>query len=307
MKLLVSPAPHAKSPVTTRAIMGTVLLALLPCVIASVWQFGLNALLICIIAVASCVAFELVAQLIAKRRVTIGDLSAAVTGLILALNLPSTAPWWMVIVGSAVAILLVKQIFGGIGCNFLNPALTARAILLASWPARMNNFPSIDGISTATPLAMDAAASATSVPPTMLDLFLGNISGSMGEICKLAILIGLAILLITRVVTWHVPLSFIGSFMLFAWMFGYNPLTAVLTGGILFGAVFMATDYVTNPMTRKGQLVFGIGCGLLVAVIRKFGTYPEGVTYAILIMNIFTPLIDRFMRPRVYGEVKGNA
>ncbi|MDD3400843.1 MAG: RnfABCDGE type electron transport complex subunit D [Eubacteriales bacterium] len=307
MKLLVSPAPHIKAPVSTQGIMAVVIAALMPCVIAATWIFGLNVLLLCAISVASCVVFELLSELIAKRRLTVSDLSAVVTGLILALNLPPTASWWMVVVGSAVAILLVKQLFGGIGCNFLNPALTARAILLVSWPARMNNFV-LDGVSQATPLASSGAVSSASVvPATTLDLFIGNIPGSMGEVCKIAILLGLVLLLVTRVVSWHVPLSFIASFMLFAWIFGYDPLRAVLSGGVLFGAVFMATDYVTNPMTRKGQLVFGVGCGLLVAVIRRFGTYPEGVTYAILIMNIFTPLIDRFMRPRVYGEVKNHA
>lgn len=307
MKLIVSPAPHIKTPVGTRGIMITVLVALLPCVIAAICLFGWYSLLLCIIGVASCVAFELLSQLIAKRKVTISDCSAAVTGLILALNLPPTAPWWMVIIGSAFAILIVKQVFGGLGCNFLNPALTARAVLLTSWPARMSAF-TLDGVSSATPLASAMGFNAVAEGATpMMDLFLGNIAGSIGEVSKLAVLVGLAILLATRVVSWHVPVSFIASFMLFAWIFGYDPLRAVLSGGVLFGAVFMATDYVTNPMTKKGQLVFGAGCGLLVAVIRRFGSYPEGVTYAILIMNIFTPLIDRWMRPKFYGEVKGNA
>ncbi|MDO4565504.1 MAG: RnfABCDGE type electron transport complex subunit D [Clostridia bacterium] len=298
MNLIVSPAPHLKSRASTRGIMAVVLIALLPCVIASVYYFGWRCLLLIAITALSCVVFELLAQLIAKRRVTINDLSAVVTGVILALNLPSTAPWWLPVIGSAIAILLVKQLFGGIGCNFLNPALAARAILVSSWPVHMNNFP--DAISSATPLAMET-------PPALNELFMGEISGVMGEVCKPAILIGLLILLLTSAVSWHVPASFIGSFMLFSWLFGADPLTAVLSGGVLFGAVFMATDYVTNPMTHKGQLVFGLGCGLLVAVIRAFGSYPEGVTFAILIMNILTPLIDRFMRPKVYGEVKGNA
>ncbi|MDO4544178.1 MAG: RnfABCDGE type electron transport complex subunit D [Clostridia bacterium] len=308
MRLTVSPAPHAKSQASTQGIMAVVLIALLPCVIASVVFFGLRALLLVGIAVVSCVAFEFLAQKIARRRVTISDLSAAVTGVILALNLPVNAPWWMVLVGSAISILLVKQLFGGIGCNFLNPALTARAVLLASWPSHMTDFSS-DAISSATPLALDAVTSATQLEqaPELLDRFIGNINGSIGEVCKIAILVGLLFLLLSGVVTWHVPISFIGSFMLFAWLFGYDPLLAVMSGGVLFGAVFMATDYVTNPMTKKGQLVFGIGCGLLVAVIRKFGSYPEGVTYAILIMNILTPLIDRFMKPKVYGEVKKHA
>ena len=233
---------------------------------------------------------------------TINDLSAVVTGVILALNLPSTAPWWMVVVGSAVAILLVKQLFGGLGCNFLNPALTARAVLFVSWPARMSAFvlPGADAVSSATYLSGQYDAS-------MLELFLGRIPGSMGEVCKVAILIGFIYLLVTRIITWDVPVSFIASFMLFSLLFGQDPVKAVLSGGVLFGAVFMATDYVTNPMTTVGRLIFGFGCGLIVALLRSFSNLPEGVTYGILIMNIVTPLIDRGIKPKVYGEVKRHA
>lgn len=322
MAYRVSPAPHVKVPMSTQSIMAAVLVALSPCVATAAYWFGWRALLVVAISVVACVLFELLAQTISKRPITISDLSAAVTGVILALNLPVTAPWWMIVIGAGFAILIVKQLFGGLGCNFLNPALAARAVLLASWPSRMTDFTAPVGIVNFT--ASDAISSATylsgSYNAGLLELLIGKIPGSLGEVCKLAILFGLAYLLIRKVITIEVPASFIGSFMLFAFLFGialneYSnaaemflfPVEAVLSGGVLFGAVFMATDYVTNPMTNLGRIIFGIGCGLLVAVIRFFGSYPEGVTYAILLMNIFTPLIDRYIRPRVYGEVNTNA
>ena len=322
MTYRVSPAPHAKSTMSTQSIMAAVLVALSPCVAAAAYWFGWRALLVVLISVVSCVLFELLAQIIAKRPITISDYSAAVTGVILALNLPVTAPWWMIVIGAGFAILIVKQLFGGLGCNFLNPALAARAVLLASWPSHMTNFTAPLGIQNVT--ATDAVSSATYLAggydAGLFELFIGKIPGSLGEVCKLAILVGLIYLLIRKVITIEVPASFISSFMIFAFLFGLArneyattaemflfPLEAVLSGGVLFGAVFMATDYVTNPMTTLGRIIFGIGCGLLVAVIRFFGSYPEGVTYAILLMNIVTPLIDRFVRPRVYGEVRADA
>lgn len=303
MQFSVSTAPHIHYKDSTAVLMLDVITALMPCVVAGVWLFGLNAARVMLISVLSCVLWEFLCQRIGKKPIRINDLSAVVTGLILGLNLPPTAPWWMILVGSLIAIVLVKQLFGGIGCNFLNPALAARAVLLASWPARMTAYSSpagVDAISAATPL-VDAGAYPT------IDLIIGRIPGSLGEVCKVAILLGLVYLLITGVVSWHVPVAFIGSFLLFALIFGLDPIRAMLSGGLLFGAVFMATDYVTNPMTRAGQLIFGCGCGLLVAVIRRFGSYPEGVTYAILLMNVVTPLIDRALKPRVYGEVKTHA
>lgn len=322
MAFHVSPAPHVKSTLTTQRIMLSVLIALAPCVAMAAYWFGWRALVVVAVSVLSCVLFELLAEMLAKRPITINDLSAAVTGVILALNLPATAPWWLIVIGAAVAILLVKQLFGGLGCNFLNPALAARAVLLASWPSRMTAFTLPVGLSGfASPDAVSGATVLSGAyDATMLDLLIGKIPGSLGEVCKIAILFGLVYLLIKKVITWDVPVSFLGSFLLFAFLFGLAqneyasaseallyPLKAVLSGGVLFGAVFMATDYVTNPMTMKGRLIFGFGCGLLVAVIRFFGSYPEGVTYAILLMNIVTPLIDRWVKPRVYGEVKAHA
>lgn len=322
MAFHVSPAPHVKSTLTTQRIMLSVLIALAPCVAMAAYWFGWRALVVVAVSVLSCVLFELLAEMLAKRPITINDLSAAVTGVILALNLPATAPWWLIVIGAAVAILLVKQLFGGLGCNFLNPALAARAVLLASWPSRMTAFTLPVGLSGfASPDAVSGATVLSGAyDATMLDLLIGKIPGSLGEVCKIAILFGLFYLLIKKVITWDVPVSFLGSFLLFAFLFGLAqneyasaseallyPVKAVLSGGVLFGAVFMATDYVTNPMTMKGRLIFGFGCGLLVAVIRFFGSYPEGVTYAILLMNIVTPLIDRWVKPRIYGEVKAHA
>lgn len=309
MQWKVSAAPHIHAKDSTATLMRDVLIALLPCVIAGVWLFGWRAALVVVLSVAFCVLTELVCQKIGKRPVRINDLSAAVTGVILALNLPSTAPWWMILIGAVVAIGLVKQLFGGIGDNFLNPALTARAVLLASWPARMT----ATNTASAYPLPFDTVTSATvltpgsALNPSMADLLLGRIPGTIGEVCKVAILLGFAYLLIRRTITWHIPVIMTGTFALCAWAFGLDPLVSVLSGGLLFGAVFMATDYVTTPMTRAGQAIYAVGAGLIVALIRAFGSYPEGVTYAILLMNVVTPLIDRAVRPRIYGEVKTRA
>lgn len=302
----VSPAPHIHHKDTTATLMLDVITALMPCVIASVWLFGLRAALITVLSVIFCVLTEFACQKIGKRPVGINDLSAVVTGIILALNLPSTAPWWIVLIGAVFAIAIVKQLFGGIGDNFLNPAMAARAVLLASWPARMNTY-----VLPRTVAAADAVSSATVLSggysASMIDMIVGRIPGAMGEVCKIAILLGLVYLLIRRTITWHIPVIMIGSFMLFAWAFGMDPIAGVLSGGILFGAVFMATDYVTSPMTKWGQVIYAAGAGLIVALIRAFGRYPEGVTYAILLMNIATPLIDRAIKPRIYGEAKKHA
>ena len=302
----VSPAPHIHHKDTTATLMLDVITALMPCVIASIWLFGLRAALITVLSVIFCVLTEFVCQKIGKRPVGINDLSAVVTGIILALNMPSTVPWWIVLIGAVFAIAIVKQLFGGIGDNFLNPAMAARAVLLASWPARMNTY-----VLPRTVAAADAVSSATVLSggysASMIDMIVGRIPGAMGEVCKIAILLGLVYLLIRRTITWHIPVIMIGSFMLFAWAFGMDPIAGVLSGGILFGAVFMATDYVTSPMTKWGQVIYAAGAGLIVALIRAFGRYPEGVTYAILLMNIATPLIDRAIKPRIYGEAKKHA
>ena len=305
----VSTAPHIRSKESTSSIMRNVLIALVPSLIAGVYFFGFRSLLVVAICVASCVLFEFLFELVMKRPITVKDLSAAVTGMLLGLTMPVTAPWWMCVIGSAVAILLVKQAFGGIGDNFLNPALTARAVLLASWPSRMSGaafvspsyLGSVDAVSAATPLAAPADYS-------ILDLLIGRVPGTIGEVCKIAILLGFAYLLITRVISWGVPVIIVVTTGVFGWIFNGGGITTpvfhMLSGGILFGAVFMATDYSTCPMTALGQIIFAFGIGLLTAVIRKFAGYPEGVTYAILFMNIVTPLLDKYIRPRIYGEPK---
>lgn len=304
----VSPAPHVHSKDTTATLMLDVIAALMPCVVASIWLFSWNAVRVIAISVAACVLMEMVYQKLTKRTIRINDLSAVVTGIILALNLPATAPWWMILVGCAVAIILVKQLFGGIGDNFVNPALAARAVLLASWPAHMTGasvftVPFADGVTGATILS-DAAAAGDY---TMIDLLIGRIPGSLGEVCKIAILLGLVYLLIRKTITWHIPVVLLGTFALFSFLFGQDPLLSLMTGGVLFGAVFMATDYVTSPMTGWGKVIFAFGAGLIIALIRSFGGYPEGVTYGILLMNCATPLIDRVTGPRLYGRVKQNA
>ena len=310
MQFRVSPSPHIHAKDTTARIMLDVIVALMPCVAAGIWVFGWHAALVVGLSVIFCVLTEFLCQKIGKRPLHINDLSAVVTGIILGLNLPSSAPWWMILIGSVVAIGLVKELFGGIGDNFLNPALTARAVLLASWPARM----SASAFVTNSRFGFDAVSSATILSAegqdlgyTMIDMLVGRIPGTIGEVCKVAILIGFVWLLARRVISWHIPVVMVGTFMLAIWAFGGNPIEGVLTGGILFGAVFMATDYVTSPMTRWGQVIYAAGAGLLVALIRRFGSYPEGVTYAILLMNIATPLIDKAIRPRIYGEVKEHA
>ena len=311
-RLLVSAAPHIFAKDTTAVLMLDVIAALMPTVAAGIWLFGWSAARVILICVASSVAFEFLWEVVLKKPITINDLSAVVTGIILALTMPANAPWWMLVVGSVVAIILVKQLFGGIGDNFVNPAATARAVLLASWPALMSGAAytaPLDAVSTATPLAIlgRAAESAASAAPSTLDMFIGRIPGCIGEVSKIAILLGLVYLLIRKTITWHIPVTMVASFMAFTWLFGGDPLQGVLMGSVLFGAVFMATDYVTCPMTHKGQLIFAGGAGLMIALIRAFGGYPEGTMYAILIMNVLTPLIDRLTRGRIYGEVKARA
>ncbi len=305
MNLRLSTAPHIRSGETTSTLMMNVIIALVPAVIAGIYNFGANAALVLAVSTGSAVVFEYLFQVIAKRPVRVNDLSALVTGLILGLNLPATAPWWMALVGSFFAVIIVKALFGGIGDNFMNPALTARAVLLASWPVYMtsfiapNHWANVDAVATATPLATGSAS--------LMDLFLGNIPGSIGEVSKAMILLGLLYLLVTRTISWHVPVVMVATTFVATWAFGGDAVYAVLSGGLLFGAVFMATDYTTSPMTVTGQVIYAVGCGLIVALIRSFGSYPEGVTYGILLMNVVTPLIDKYVRPRVYGHPRKEA
>jgi electron transport complex protein RnfD len=280
-----------------------VVIALLPALIASVVIFGGRALAVSALCVAVCVVSEWLFEKLCHRENTAADLSAVVTGLLLAFNLPVGIPLWQAAFGSIVAIVVVKQLFGGIGKNFANPAITARIVLLLSFAGNMSDFSSkYDAVSSATPLR--AMMSGGELPST-LDLFLGRHGGSLGETCVLAILIGGAYLLIRRVITWHTPVAFIGGVFLFSFLFGgfdaYAALSLVLSGGLLLGAFFMATDYVTTPTTGAGRLIFGLGCALITVMIRFFGKYDEGVSFAILFMNILTPYIDAWTPRRLFG------
>ena len=304
--LHMSVSPHIHSGRSTSRIMLDVLISLLPATVAGVVIFGFMSLLVVAVCVASCVAFEALYNLIAKKEQTVGDLSAAVTGLLLGLNVPANVPIWQCVIGSLFAIVLVKCLFGGIGYNLVNPAITARVFMLVSFGsmAKAAAPTIVDTASGATPLANIAEGGTTSV----LDLFLGLHSGAIGETCALALLLGLAYLLVRRVITWHIPAAFIGSvFLLSLFMEGFNFVTAislVLSGGLLIGAIFMATDYVTSPSTAWGKIIFGLGAGLLTFLIRYFGTYPEGVSFAILFMNILTPYIDKLTARKIFGGTK---
>lgn len=302
--LAVSSSPHIHGPQDTRIIMGWVLAALAPAGIAGIYFFGLRAAAVMAVCVASCKISEYVWQKLAKQTITVGDLSAAVTGLLLAYNLPPSIPFWMAAAGSVFAIIIVKQFFGGIGCNIVNPALAGRAFMMSSWPVPMTTW-TVDGISGATPLAMIKDGTLENLPQ-VYDLFIGHVGGCIGETSAAALLIGLAILLYKEIISWHIPAVYIGTVAALSFLFGrpIAPYYDILAGGLFLGAIFMATDYTTSPMTKKGQVIFALGCGLLTSLIRTFGGFPEGVSYSILIMNLTVPLIDKFTRPRIFGEVK---
>lgn len=305
--LIVSVSPHLTHKDSTRTIMRDVLIALIPAVIASILIFGLRALLLTIVCVGTAVFWEWAFQKLCKRKTTIGDLSAAVTGLILAMNLPAGLPLWQAAFGTLVAIVVVKQLFGGIGYNFANPAITARVVMLIAFAGTMttwaapNFYFGADAITAATPLAVLKEGGSYS----LLNLFLGTVGGSMGETSALALLIGFVYLLCRRVITWHTPVAFIGTVFVLAlvkggFVFG---LAEILAGGVFLGAIFMATDYVTTPQTPWGRVIFGIGCGLITCLIRFFGNYPEGVSFSILLMNILTPYISNWTAKKPLGGV----
>ncbi len=303
-KLRLSVSPHIHSGNSTFRIMLDVLIALMPATVAGAVIFGLRSLIVVGACVASCVLFELIFNLIIKKSQTVSDLSAAVTGLLLALNLPANVPIWQCVVGSFFAVVIVKCLFGGIGCNVVNPAIAARVFMLVSFGSLASSaFPTIvDTASYATPLV----AAQGDAAPKLIDVFLGLTGGSVGETCSLALLIGFIYLLVRRVITWHIPVSIVAFVFVFSFfMEGFDAvkaLTLVLSGGLLIGAIFMATDYVTSPSTPRGKVIFGIGVGLVTCLIRYFGTYPEGISFAILFMNILTPYIDSWTRRRVFGE-----
>ena len=299
-QLTLSVSPHIHKKISTSRIMLDVILALLPATVAGVVLFGFRALLVVGVTVAASVGFELLFNLLAKRKQTVGDLSAVVTGLLLALNLPANIPLWQCVVGALFAIVVVKCLFGGLGCNVVNPAITARVFMLVAFGSMAKAaFPAgVDAASGATPLASETAT-------PIMDLFLGNHGGAIGETCALALLVGLAYLLVRRVITWQIPVAFVGTvFLASFFMEGMDPmaaLAAILSGGLFIGAFFMATDYVTSPATPWGKIIFGVGAGLITFLIRYFGMYPEGVSFAILFMNILTPYISSWTKHRVFG------
>lgn len=297
-QLIVSPSPHIRGKITTTKIMLCVLVSLLPTVIAASVIFGLRSLLVVLCCVASCVLSEYVFRFITGREQTVSDLSAAVTGVILALNLPHTIPLWMASIGSVAAIVVVKQFFGGIGQNFANPAVVGRIVLMLSFAGSMTgNAFQYDGVTGATPLSAPDAYS-------IKELFLGTTPGCMGETCALTLIIGGLFLVITKVITPTTPLAFCATVAACSALAGENPAAQVLSGGLLLGAIFMATDYATTPVTQKGKLIFGIGCGLITFVIRQFSNSPEGVSYSILLMNILTPYIDILTPSKAKGAKK---
>ncbi|MTI48552.1 RnfABCDGE type electron transport complex subunit D [Sporosalibacterium faouarense] len=310
--LIASSSPHLRSKQTISSVMLDVLIALLPATLASIWFFRFSAVKLIVLAVVTAVVTEIICQKAMKRPVTVKDLSAVVTGLLLAFNIPASAPWWIPVVGSAFAIIIVKQLFGGLGHNFMNPALGARAMLLASWPVIMTNWvsPGADAVSTATPLAILSGEAADGTLPPLSDLLLGNIGGSLGETSAILLILGGIYLLYRGVINWRIPLAYIGTVAVLTLAFGVgfnDMLYHLFAGGLMLGAFYMATDYSSSPVTSLGQIIFAVGCGLLTVVIRLKGGYPEGVSYSILLMNLAAPLIDKYTRPKVFGEVKQSA
>ena len=317
--LTVSPNPHMKDDMTTRRIMLKVIVALLPAAIWGVYAFGLRAAAILILATGSAIFFEFAAQKVLKKNITVSDCSAAVTGLLIGMNLSPTVPLWLPVVGSFFAIVVVKQLFGGIGKNIVNPALAARVFMFA-WPQRMGafvgfgerisslsiNFSDYDAVSSATPLA---ALKQGAVPEgtTYFDMFVGNVGGTIGEISALLLILGGLYLLFTKVITWHIPVAYIGTVAVLSLAFPKLDarfdymLFELFAGGLMLGAFFMATDYATSPVTPKGRLIYGVGCGLITVFIRLFGGYPEGVSFSILIMNLLAWYIDKFTIPKRFG------
>ena len=321
LKLIASSSPHIRSNENTRSIMLDVIIAMLPALVWAIYNFGFKALISVVVSIVACLFWEWLYRKLLKKPQSIGDLSAVVTGMLLAFVCPPELPWWALVIGAFFSIVVVKQLYGGIGCNFLNPALAGRAILLASYATAMTTWTlptsKVDTVvSTATPLAIMKEGTVEKFTEltanySVADMFIGRVGGSLGEVSALALLLGFVWLLIRKVISWHTPVAFIGTVAILTLISApagidnvqymlYN----VFGGGLMLGAIFMATDYATSPVTKPGQLIFGIGCGLITCFIRRFGSYPEGVCYSILIMNCTTWLLDKYIRPTIYGAVK---
>ena len=307
---VVSGTPHVRSKESIQSIMRDVIIALVPATAAGIYYFGISALILIIAAIASSVIFEALCQKIMKKPVTVSDLSAVVTGLLLAMNLPAAAPVWVAIVGSAFAIIFAKQLFGGLGQNFINPALAGRAFLLASYPTEMttwsvpNGLEVADAATYATPLAQLKAGH---LDASLGELMLGQCGGTIGETCAIALIIGGIYLLYKHVISWKIPVIYIATVAILFAVIGRQgvrmPLHEICAGGVMLGGIFMATDYASSPVTPKGQIIFAVGAGLITYLIRTFGGYPEGVSYSILIMNCCVPLIERFTEPTIFGAL----
>jgi Na+-translocating ferredoxin:NAD+ oxidoreductase subunit D len=328
--LNVAPSPHIHSKESTRKLMLGVIIALMPSFIASVWYFGWGAIIVTLTAVLSCLLFEyLIQRFIFRGAATINDGSAIVTGLLLAFNVPSNLPLPVIILGSLVAVGIAKMTFGGLGSNPFNPALVGRVFLLISFPVQMTSWPVPSGFKTgytdavtgATPLGIikeglkngETMSNLMDQIPSHMQMFYGNMGGSMGEVAAVALLIGFVYMLVKKIITWHIPLAVTGSVAIFTaimWLIdpsqNADPLFHILTGGVLLGAIFMATDYVTSPMVPRAMLIYGTGIGVLTVIIRVWGSYPEGVSFAILIMNAFVPLMNTYIKPKRFGEEVKN-
>ena len=317
-KFIVAPAPHMHNPHSTQSLMRDVIIAMLPALAVSIWVYGLSVLYVTAIAVVSCVLVEyLIQKFLFKGAPTICNLSAVVTGILLAFNLPSNIPWWIIVIGAVVAIGVAKMTFGGLGHNPFNPALVGRVFLLIAYPVQMTSFAQpvggeyVDAFAGATPLAALKAQAIEVGDVNLLNMFAGVMPGSMGEIAAAALLVGGLYMLWRRVITWHIPVAVLGSMAAFAFIVALAqgggealyalPAFHLLAGGAMLGAIFMATDYVTSPMTPKGMIIYGVGIGVITMVIRMWGAYPEGMSFAILLMNAVTPLINKYVKPRRFG------
>ncbi len=309
--ITISPSPHAHTPVTVRRLMLNVIVALLPAVALALYCFGLGAAVVTATSIAGCVVVEyLISRYMLGEKPSIGNLSAVLTGLLLALNLPSNLPIWTVLIGCVIAIGIGKMTFGGLGCNIFNPALVGRVFLLLSFPVQMTTWPLpmenrmayLDATTGATTLGQLKMDQISGADVDILTHALGFTGGSMGEMGAIALLIGFIYLLCTRTITWHIPVSILATVALFSLCIGVNPGVQLVTGGLMLGAIFMATDYVTSPMSHSGMILYGVMIGIITVVIRQWGAYPEGVSFAILIMNGLTPLINRYLKPRKFGE-----
>lgn len=310
-RFVVSSSPHIRSKETVQTVMRDVLIALAPATVFGVVTFGMNALMLIVLAIVAAVATEaFIQKYMRKTAVTVKDLSAVVTGLLLAMNIPSTAPWWLPVVGSVFAIAIVKQAFGGIGHNFMNPALAARAFLMASWPVEMTTWvtPGADAVAAPTPLGIIKEGLPVDQLPSLLDVTVGNVGGCIGETSAVLILLGGLYLMYRKIINWRIPVIYIGTVFVFALLFNqfdFNMgIYQVVAGGLMLGAFFMATDYASSPVSAKGQIIYAFGCGLVTMLIRQFGALPEGVSYSILLMNVATPIIEKYTAPKVFGGAK---